>query len=207
MPRLSDTERAARRRHIEDAALDLFRDRGFHGVGLRDIAARAEVSLGNIYNHFSGKEPIFEALVTRLHADFIDASGPLARYLVRCSLARDVAELGRLMGEVIEQHRDYLTLVYIDIAEFSGAHVRPQYQALAAKFAAVMPAEAGDGLADWVDPAVALTLLYMQFSNYFVVERLIGARGHLGLDDETAVRTISRCFLEGILPRGGPEEP
>jgi AcrR family transcriptional regulator len=206
MPRLSPADRAARRRQIEDAALELFRERGFHGVGLRDIAASAGVSLGNIYNHFSAKEPIFDALVSRLHAEFVATSEPLARFVATCRLPADVAELGRVMGEMIESHRDYLTLVYIDIAEFNGVHVRPHYLAMADKFRAAMPAQADGQLAGWVDPGAALAVIYMQFSSYFVVERLIGARGHLGLADPEAVQFISRCFLEGILPRGGGEE-
>lgn len=207
MPRLTKSERAARRRRIEDAALELFRERGFHGVGLRDIASSAGVSLGNIYNHFSAKEPIFDALVTRLHADFVATSEPLAKFIAACRFPADVAELGRVMGEMFARHRDYLTLVYIDIAEFNGVHVRPHYTALADKFRAAMPAQANAELAEWVDPARALAVIYMQFSSYFVVERLIGAERHLGLGDTEAVQFISRCYLEGILPRGGdPEE-
>lgn len=203
MPRLTPSDRAARRRQIEDAALELFRERGFHGVGLRDIAAGAGVSLGNIYNHFSAKEPIFDALVTRLHAEFVATSEPLARFVATCRIPADVAELGRVMGQMFERHRDYLTLVYIDIAEFNGEHVRPHYLALADKFRAAMPEQSDAELAEWIDPGRALAIIYMQFSSFFVVERLIGAERHLGLSETDAVQLISRCYLEGILPRGG----
>ena len=46
---------AQRRQHILEAAIACFIDNGFHQTGMRDIAARAEVSIGNLYNHFSGK--------------------------------------------------------------------------------------------------------------------------------------------------------
>ena len=40
----------------------------------------------------------------------------------------------------------------------------------------------------------------MQFSNYFIVERLIGAR-HLGLDHKQSIRAIAKLFTEGLRPR------
>jgi AcrR family transcriptional regulator len=49
---------AKRRRLILDAALDCFVENGFHQTGVRDIAKRAGVSLGNVYNHFPGKHDV-----------------------------------------------------------------------------------------------------------------------------------------------------
>jgi len=61
-----------------------------------------------------------------------------------------------------------------------------------------------------VDPAVVFTAIYMQFVNYFVVEKMIGARGHLGLGDTEAVRAMATLFqvgLQGLFPvrDGGAE--
>lgn len=44
-----------RRLQILNAAIDCLVKKGFHNTGMRDIAKRAEVSLGNLYNHFPGK--------------------------------------------------------------------------------------------------------------------------------------------------------
>ncbi len=35
-----------------------FQEQGYHQTGVRDIAARAGVSLGNLYNHFPGKHDV-----------------------------------------------------------------------------------------------------------------------------------------------------
>ena len=35
-----------------------FLEKGYHQTGVRDIAKRAGVSLGNLYNHFSGKHAV-----------------------------------------------------------------------------------------------------------------------------------------------------
>lgn len=198
---------AARRRQLEDAAIRLFCQRGYCAVGLRDIAAEAGVSLGNIYNYFDRKEPLFAAVVDRLHAEFAAATEPLARFLARARFPDDAEELGRTIKVMVTRHRTYLTLVYVDIAEFGGTHVRAHYQELAARFRQVLDGRTSpdSGFASWIDPGVALALLYMQFSTHFVVERLMGARGHLGLDDDAAVSTIARMFLLGVCPR--PDHP
>ncbi|WP_371225392.1 TetR/AcrR family transcriptional regulator [Roseovarius sp. 2305UL8-3] len=49
---------ARRRRHILDAAVMCFLEQGYHQTGVRDIAKRADVSLGNLYNHFPGKHDV-----------------------------------------------------------------------------------------------------------------------------------------------------
>ncbi|MDT7535768.1 helix-turn-helix domain containing protein [Sphingobium sp. SA2] len=48
------------------AARDLFDSHGFHQTSMAELAAAAQVSVGQIYRLFKGKEDIIEALV---HAD------------------------------------------------------------------------------------------------------------------------------------------
>ena len=53
-----DRQLKARHTHILEAALMSFLEKGYHQTGIRDIAKRANVSLGNLYNHFSGKHAV-----------------------------------------------------------------------------------------------------------------------------------------------------
>ena len=55
---------------IIGAALAGFVETGFHQTGIRDIAKRAGVSLGNLYNHFSGKDALIVE-IARIEADEI----------------------------------------------------------------------------------------------------------------------------------------
>ena len=200
MPKLAEDQVAGRMALVEDAALSLFRERGFHGVGLREIADTAGVSLGNIYNYYEGKEAIFESVFGRLYANFAAPGEPLQHYLARCRFPDDIAEMGAAIGKMVGRHGDYLTLLYIDIAEFGGVHARPHYAQLMNIFEAVLGErfaelrKRGDG----PDPAVVFTAIYMQFSNYFIVERLIGAKGHLGLSDGKAIAALSALFERGV---------
>ncbi|MGR3760670.1 TetR/AcrR family transcriptional regulator [Roseobacteraceae bacterium NS-SX3] len=49
---------AQRRAQILEAALECFLENGYHQTGVRDIAKKAGISLGNLYNHFPGKHDV-----------------------------------------------------------------------------------------------------------------------------------------------------
>ena len=61
---MTDKEKSIHPRKIEivHAAVTCFLERGYHQTGVRDIAKQAEVSLGNLYIHFKGKEALLDAL-------------------------------------------------------------------------------------------------------------------------------------------------
>lgn len=58
---LSKGERT--RRVIEEAAYALFLEQGYSAMSMRQIAEQADTALGGIYNHFAGKDEIFQELV------------------------------------------------------------------------------------------------------------------------------------------------
>lgn len=197
MPKLTAARIEARKRLVEDAALVLFRQRGFHGVGLREIADAAGVSIGNIYNHFGGKEEVFSSLLERLERRFRGPGTPLSDWLEGCAAPVDYAGLGRAVKRMVAAHRDYLTLIYVDIAEFEGRHVRAAYQGLLRSFRDAVGERLGPPV-DGLDPVVGLTAAYMQFFNFFIVESMIGARGHLGLKQDDAIHALAGIFQRGL---------
>jgi AcrR family transcriptional regulator len=60
-PQNADGQRT--RQAILDAALHVFADKGYFGSSLRDIATAVGVRESALYNYFSGKEALFEALI------------------------------------------------------------------------------------------------------------------------------------------------
>ncbi len=58
----------ARRKHIVESAALCFIEQGFHKTSVRDIAKRANISLGNLYNHFEGKTALI-AEIAALEAE------------------------------------------------------------------------------------------------------------------------------------------
>ncbi|MYT68625.1 MULTISPECIES: TetR/AcrR family transcriptional regulator [unclassified Streptomyces] len=53
-----ERKKAATRQALADAALRLFLEHGYDGVGIRDIAEAADVSTTTLFKHFSGKEAL-----------------------------------------------------------------------------------------------------------------------------------------------------
>ncbi|MGP3770185.1 TetR/AcrR family transcriptional regulator [Streptomyces sp. SDT5-1] len=61
-----ERKKAATRQKIADAALRLFLEHGYDAVGIRDVAAEADVAVTTLFSHFASKE----ALVFEQDADF-----------------------------------------------------------------------------------------------------------------------------------------
>lgn len=197
MPKLAEAPMRKRKHKVEAAALKVFCAVGFHGAGLRDIARTAGVSLGNIYNHYANKEALFDAILTRLHDDFTGADTPLAAFFAVARFPDDIEALGFAVRDMVEEHAAYLTLIYIDLIEFGGRHVRPFYQSLPVRFRAAL--KVSGPLRGGTDPVVGFTAAYMQFFNYFIVEHMIGASGHFGVPDDEAIHTIARILRHGLV--------
>lgn len=77
---------AERKRAILEAAVMCFIETGYHQTGMRDIAKRAGVSLGNLYNHFAGKTDIL-AEIAAIERDELT---PFLEILAQVAPARDV---------------------------------------------------------------------------------------------------------------------
>lgn len=93
----SDELTKRRRLQIIEAAERLFRKRGFHATTLREIAAEFGMSVGHIYNYFSGKDAILEALIHQKIDDFLSI---LTRPHPGANTLRD--RLGRIVDMYID---------------------------------------------------------------------------------------------------------
>jgi TetR/AcrR family transcriptional regulator len=63
--RRAQIESANTRERILDVAEALFAARGFAGTAVRDIAREAELTPASLYNHFDGKQALYEAVLER----------------------------------------------------------------------------------------------------------------------------------------------
>ena len=63
--RRRSSDPAGTREAILDAAEALFAERGLTGAGMREIAAVAGLTPASLYNHFRGKDALYEAVLAR----------------------------------------------------------------------------------------------------------------------------------------------
>lgn len=204
MPKLSNAAIEKRKEKIEDAARELFIKQGFHRTSMRDIARGAEVSLGNLYNYYETKEAIFESLINgyvtvvddKLRGIFAEIDEPLE--------PENLRRLGELVGKLVNENSDFWLLMYIDVLEFQNRHFRKMFEGITDRFRKIFAekfkeAEKRGDLRTGVNPALVFTAAYMQFFNYFLVEKLFGGNRHLGVSDEQALNYITKIFAYGTL--------
>jgi AcrR family transcriptional regulator len=67
-----------RRQQIEDVASGLFRERGYAGTSVRDIAQALNLQGGSLYAHVASKEDVLWAIVTRAADHYQSLVGPIA---------------------------------------------------------------------------------------------------------------------------------
>ncbi|MCF8026004.1 MAG: TetR/AcrR family transcriptional regulator [Desulfobacteraceae bacterium] len=61
---LREEEREVRKQLIINAAMELFNEKSFHEIGMRDIALKAGVSAASIYRYFPSRDDLFvDALI------------------------------------------------------------------------------------------------------------------------------------------------
>jgi AcrR family transcriptional regulator len=71
-----------RRQEIEDAASSLFREHGYSGTSVRDIARAVDIQGASLYAHVASKQEVLWSIVERMAArfeaaaDLVDAADP-----------------------------------------------------------------------------------------------------------------------------------
>jgi AcrR family transcriptional regulator len=105
---------------IEDAAIELIIEQGYHATSMRQIAERADLALGGIYNHFKSKEEIFEAIIVDKHP--YRKVLPLILAAEGETMEEFISNAARVVIQELTSQPYYIKLMLIEIAEFHGSH-------------------------------------------------------------------------------------
>lgn len=113
------------KQQIIGAAHRLFLEQGFHGTTMRQIAKESGMALGSLYTHFPGKDELFSAVFEAYNPYLLllmtleNSQGKNAEELVRTAARRMVTALSA--------RTDLVKLVFIDVVEFQGSHLKATY--------------------------------------------------------------------------------
>jgi AcrR family transcriptional regulator len=192
------------RRQILDSALKLFSHRGYGATSVRDVAEEAGLSTGNVYHHFPDKETIFRTLLDEYWTALSQADFPFNKALASGTFPDNLEEIGRASEQSVREWRPYVALIYVDVVEFDGSHIRKFYADMAKRFERFLDAY-GDRAAiearlrPEVSAVSAMMLAARIFLNYFSVEILFGVRDHFGKGRDQIVHEIADILRHGML--------
>lgn len=202
---MNQEERTQRSRaQILDAALGLFSHQGFRATSVRDIAAKSGVSTGNVYHHFKDKETIFRELLDIYWRAIDSPDFPVNRALTQGSFPENLEEIGRASRESVAQYRPYVTLIYVDVVEFEGMHIRKFYSEMAGRFERFVALHKEEmkiegKLRPEIPPASAVMLAFRTFLQHFAVELVFGVPDHYGKSTDEVVGEIAHILRHGML--------
>lgn len=189
------------------AALELFSSQGFGATSMRQIAEKAGLSMGNLYHHFPSKDAIFERLLADYLERLTDPEHPLQKLFARADFPDDLEEMAAEIERVVEENSAYILLIYVDLVEFRGRHVRHFYEGMAERFQQVygerLAARKAAGELGDVDPVAGVILATRWFFYFFTIEKCFGAPMHFGMKPQQATEEVIRLLRLGLLPRTG----
>lgn len=188
----------ATRLAIEDTAIQLFLEQGYHATSMRQIADRAQLALGGIYNHFSSKDEIFEAIIVDQHPYkkilplIIAAEGNTAEEFFGNAFQIIIEELGK--------QPEFINLMFIELIEFKGKHGKVLLREIGPKvlpvFEKVIKARKDLRV---TNPAVLMRSFFGMIISYFVTEMIIHDSPISKLMPKNPTQAYIDIFLKGVL--------
>jgi AcrR family transcriptional regulator len=185
------------RQAILQAAYSLFLEQGYAATSVRQIAERAGLALGGIYNHFETKEAIFSELIIDRHPfhqimPLLQAApGDTVEEFVRNAATSMITELGR--------RPDFIKFLFVELVEFNGRDfpkmfkmVFPQIEPLIRRF------QASRGDLRPIPPFVLFRAFLGLFFSYYMTEYLLAGTPAAAMQ-EHALDHFVDIFLHGVM--------
>ena len=196
---LRERLREVRAELILDVAEEMLAEKGYHDTSMDEIAARAGVAKGTLYQHFPSKEDLVFALFERNLVLFEQAVEQAARAPL---MAR--AKLERILSYVYQQrrgpHARLLQLLYQNMEIRKGllekkGQLRDHMERVAGRMRTILEEGKAEGA---FDPAISTELMLLTFMSLLS----LSTREHLLAQEqllpEELVSQVGRIFFEGI---------
>jgi len=192
------TKKERTQQAIEQAAYELFMEHGFNATSMRQIAERAGLALGGIYNHYESKEEIFRTIILERHPYkqilplVLNVKGKTPEEFFRNAAHTALGELGK--------RPDFLKLMFIEAVEFNGKHislimreilpeVMPVFEELAARRKSLRQ----------IGPVLLIRSFLAMLFSYYLTEMFIQGSTLAKLVPKNSFDTFVDIYLYGIL--------
>ena len=192
------TKGEATRHAIEDAAVELFMKYGYHATSMRQIAERAALAVGGIYNHFKSKEEIFEAIIIDKHPykkvlpAILEAQGETVEDFIKNAAQVSIIEL--------KKQPYYLNLMFIEFVEFNGKHGASLLREIAPKvlpiFEKLIKSRKELRI---INPALLVRSFFGMLISFMITEMVIGDSPFKALQPKNPMDAYVDIYLHGII--------
>ena len=188
----------ATRLAIEDAAISLFLEQGYHATSMRQIAERAELALGGIYNHFTSKDEIFQGVIIDKHP---------YKQILPAILAAEGGTVDEFFTNAativitgLSKQPEFINLMFIELVEFKGKHGSMMLREIAPKVLPVFEKIVKSRKSLRVtNPALLMRSFFGMIISYFVTEMIISDSVISKLMPKNTADAYTDIFLHGIL--------
>jgi AcrR family transcriptional regulator len=197
-PTKGETTRLA----VENAAVELFMEQGYHATSMRQIAERAGLALGGIYNHFSSKDEIFQAIIVDQHPYkkllpiILAVEGESAEQFFENAIRVVFAELGA--------RPEFVNLMFIEMVEFKGRHGALMLREIAPQvlpvFERIVKSRKDLHI---TNPAFLMRSFFGMIISYYITEMVISNSVVSNLMPKNSADVYVDIFLHGILNSEG----
>ena len=192
------TKGSVTRLAIADSAFELFMEQGYHATSMRQIAERAELALGGIYNHFASKDEIFEGIIIDRHPyrkllpAILAAQGETVEEFFKNAFQIVISEMG--------ERPEFVNLMLIELVEFKGRHGTMMMREIAPK---ILPAfekiiKSRKSLRV-TNPAMLMRSFFGMIISYLITEMIISGSVVHKLMPKNVADVYADIFLHGIL--------
>lgn len=204
---LKEQWRQARAELILDEAEKLLAEKGYHDASIDEIAARAGVAKGTLYQHFPSKEALILALLERNIKLFEQTIERVAQETLPARTRLEKL-LHYVYQERLGQHRPLLQLID-QSAEIRQAillgkqgHIYERWQQITLQIRRMLEDGKAEGAFDQAISTELMLCLFMQMLKLSGRESLMAA-----LSAEELCAQVKRVFFEGIVNRKLEQEP
>lgn len=208
MPKIAQTRILENQRRIEAAALQLFTKQGFHGTNIREIAEKAEVSVGAIYTYYPTKEALYVTLVRNQKTHMEKLRDQMFSSLQDIFSKNDLKQFAAEIRIYVYNHPEFWLLMYIDVIEFKNQHFAEWFHNMPEQFRSRMAPVLNKAKRQpgWCgqDPAFAFATIYLHVITYFLIEKLFQGNRHLGVSDEQAMEKFIQLLSGGLWKSAEP---
>jgi AcrR family transcriptional regulator len=198
MKKEKQTKGEVTRLAVEDAAIGLFLEQGYHATSMRQIAERADLALGGIYNHFSSKDEIFEAIIIDQHP--YKKILPLILAVEGDTAQEFFGNAFRIVIDELGKQPEFINLMFIEIVEFKGKHGSVMLREIAPRVLPIFEKVVRNmkGLRV-TNPAFLMRSFFGMIISYFITEMIISDSVLSKLMPKSSADAYMDIFLKGIL--------